>query len=72
MAEITRFHGAYSSAKAKAAVPEFRATIDFVSGARETFADMRRRGVWNDCAQDQDYAHLVDEALQAGFEVDEV
>jgi nucleoside-diphosphate-sugar epimerase len=72
LAEITRFHGAYSSAKAKSAVPEFRAAIDFESGARETFADMRRRGAWNDCARDHDYAQLVDEALAAGFEVDEV
>src|SRR5215475_943369 len=37
LAEITRFHGAYSSLKAKTHVPEFRATIDFESGARDTF-----------------------------------
>jgi len=44
LSDITRFHGAYSSAKAKADVPDFEATIDFESGARETFADIRRRG----------------------------
>jgi nucleoside-diphosphate-sugar epimerase len=65
--EITQFHGAYSSAKAKAHVPEFQATVALEAGARETFADMRRRGVWRDSAGDSDYQALVDEALAVGF-----
>jgi nucleoside-diphosphate-sugar epimerase len=67
LAEITRFHGAYSWAKAGAHVPDFRATIGFEEGARETFADLRRRGCWRDSAADVDYQQLVDEALAAGF-----
>jgi nucleoside-diphosphate-sugar epimerase len=67
LAEVSRFHGAYSSAKAKAHVPEFRATTDFEAGARATFADLRRRGAWPDSTQDPDYQPLVDEALAAGF-----
>lgn len=65
--EITQFHGAYSAAKAKAHVPEFRASIGFVEGARETFADIRRRGAWKDSSLDEEYAALVDEALRLGF-----
>ena len=67
--EITQFHGAYSSAKARAHVPEFEATIDFESGARDTFADVRRRGAWRDSTADQDYQRLVDKALRMGFDV---
>jgi nucleoside-diphosphate-sugar epimerase len=69
---VTQFHGAYSSAKARAHVPEFDATIDFEAGARETFADVRRRGAWRDSDGDEDYARLVEEALRAGFEVSDV
>jgi nucleoside-diphosphate-sugar epimerase len=65
--EITQFHGAYSSAKARAHVPEFQATIDFPEGARDTFEDLRRRGAWRDSTGDGDYQALVDEALGAGF-----
>lgn len=67
--EVTRFHGAYSSAKAKAHVPAFEATIDFATGAREMFADLRRRGAWRDSTRDTDYQALVDEALRLGFPV---
>jgi nucleoside-diphosphate-sugar epimerase len=67
--EITQFHGAYSSAKAKAHVPEFEATIDFESGARDTFTDVRRRGAWRDSTTDHDYQRLVDKALRLGFDV---
>lgn len=66
--DTTRFHGAYTSAKARDHVPQFRATIDLESGARETLADVRRRGAWRDCSMDEDYARLVDEALRVGFE----
>ncbi len=65
--EITQFHGGYSSAKARAHVPEFQATIAFPAGARETFADMRRRGAWRDSTTDDDYQRLVDKALALGF-----
>jgi nucleoside-diphosphate-sugar epimerase len=71
LAEMTQFHGAYSSAKAKAAVPEFRATIGLEAGARETFADVRRRGAWRDSASDTAYQRLVDRALAIGFQIEE-
>ncbi|HEY0465923.1 MAG TPA: NAD-dependent epimerase/dehydratase family protein [Polyangiaceae bacterium] len=67
LAEITQFHGAYSSAKAKADVPEFRATIGLEAGARATFADMRRRGAWRDSEPDRFYQALVERALALGF-----
>jgi nucleoside-diphosphate-sugar epimerase len=71
LASISQFHGAYSSAKAKSAVPEFRATIGLEAGARETFADMRRRGTWRDSASDDAYQGMVDRALAAGFGIEE-
>jgi nucleoside-diphosphate-sugar epimerase len=71
LSEISRFHAAYSTAKAKAAVPEFRATIGLEAGARETFADMRRRGAWRDSTMDEPYQALVDRALKLGFPVEE-
>jgi nucleoside-diphosphate-sugar epimerase len=66
--EITRYHGAYSSEKAKAAVPEFRCQIDFVDGARETIQDMKKRGVWRRHQDDAEYSALVTRALELGFE----
>ncbi len=71
LAEISQFHGAYSSAKAKADVPEFRARIGLEAGARETFADMRARGAWRDCGRDAAYQRIVERALALGFEVEE-
>ncbi len=71
LAETTQFHGAYSSAKAKARVPEFRATIGLEAGARETFADMRRRNAWRDSGTDLPYQRIVERALALGFEVQE-
>lgn len=71
LSELSQFHAAYSSAKAKAAVPEFRATITLEAGARETFADMRRRGLWPDGSSDTAYQALVDRALAMGFRVEE-
>jgi nucleoside-diphosphate-sugar epimerase len=65
--EITQYHGAYSSAKARAHVPEFRATIGLEEGARETLADVRRRNAWRDSTSDTEYQHLVDAALALGF-----
>jgi nucleoside-diphosphate-sugar epimerase len=69
--DVTRFHGAYSSAKARAHVPEFRATVEFERGARETFGDLRRRGAWRDSAADVEYDRLVNAALAFGFPVEE-
>jgi hypothetical protein len=66
--EITRYHGAYSSEKAKATVPEFRCEIGFVEGARETMADMKRRGAWRRHRDDAEYSALVTRALELGFE----
>jgi hypothetical protein len=70
LAEVTRFHGAYSAAKAKAHVPEFRSTIDLEAGARATFADMRRRGAWRDSEADVAYQRLVERALALGFPIE--
>jgi nucleoside-diphosphate-sugar epimerase len=66
--EITRYHGAYSSEKARHAVPEFQGTIDFVAGARETFADIKRRGAWRRHQDDAEYETLVRRAQALGFE----
>jgi nucleoside-diphosphate-sugar epimerase len=71
LAEITQFHGAYSSAKAKTHVPAFRANIGLEAGARETFADMRRRNAWRDSGSDLAYQRIVERALALGFEVQE-
>lgn len=66
--EITRYHGAYSSAKAKAAVPEFRDSIAFEDGARETLLDVKKRGAWRHHEGDAQYSALVERALGLGFE----
>src|SRR6478736_5850729 len=71
LAETSQFHGAYSSAKARAHVPEFRAEIDLEAGARETFADMRRRGAWRDSGTDSPYQRIVERALALGFEIEQ-
>jgi nucleoside-diphosphate-sugar epimerase len=63
----TQFHGGYSSVKARHDVPEFRSTIAFEAGARETFADIRRRGAWRDSRVDSDYQRLVEKAIGFGF-----
>jgi nucleoside-diphosphate-sugar epimerase len=69
LAEVSGFHGAYSSAKAKADVPEFEATIDLVNGARETLSDLKGRGRWRNGATDAVYQRAVDRALSLGFSV---
>jgi nucleoside-diphosphate-sugar epimerase len=66
--EVTRYHGAYSSAKAKQAVPEFRCEVGFVEGARETLQDMKKRGAWRRHEDDAKYSALVQRALDLGFE----
>ncbi len=69
--EVTQFHGAYSSAKAKAHVSEFLAITEFETGARETLADLRQRHAWRDSLEDVDYQRLVDQALSAGLVVED-
>jgi hypothetical protein len=66
--EITQFHGAYDSSKARRDVPEFRCEIDLPHGAAETLADVRRRNAWRDSAADSLYQSMVDEALATGIE----
>jgi nucleoside-diphosphate-sugar epimerase len=68
LSEITRYHGAYSSAKAKRLVPEFQCEVGFVDGARETLQDMKKRGVWRRHQDDAEYSALVSRALELGFE----
>ena len=65
--EITQFHGAYSSAKARSHVPAFDPTTRLEEGARETFADTRRRGAWRDSTADAEYERLVTTAIEMGF-----
>ena len=64
--EITQFHGAYDSAKARRDVPEFICDIDLTSGAKETFDDLRRREVWRDSRTDTRYQSMLDEARACG------
>jgi nucleoside-diphosphate-sugar epimerase len=66
--EITAFHGAYDSSKAVSDVPEFICEIDLVTGAKEVFADARRRGVWKQSADDALYQSIVDQSLKLGIE----
>jgi nucleoside-diphosphate-sugar epimerase len=66
--EITAFHGAYDSSKAKCDVPEFQCEIGLTEGAKQTFADMRRRNAWKDSSADKLYQSMVDAALASGAE----
>jgi nucleoside-diphosphate-sugar epimerase len=68
--EVTQFHGAYSSEKARTHVPEFRATVSLEAGARETFEDMDRRDAFRSSKDDGEYEALVNEALKIGFSVE--
>jgi nucleoside-diphosphate-sugar epimerase len=66
--EITAFHGAYTSDKAKRDVPAFRCEIDLATGARQTFDDQRRRDAWRSAEGDATYDAMVARALAAGAE----
>jgi nucleoside-diphosphate-sugar epimerase len=66
--EITQFHGAYSSEKAKRDVPEFRCAIGFVEGAKQTLSDIRRRGEWRKTDGDELYDRMIREAQSIGLE----
>jgi nucleoside-diphosphate-sugar epimerase len=64
--EIFSYHGAYCSAKAKRDVPEFDCRIGFVEGARQTLADVRRRGKWNSSDGDTLMDEMVAKAISYG------
>jgi nucleoside-diphosphate-sugar epimerase len=66
LAEITQFHGAYSSEKAKRDVPEFKPEIAFDDGAKATLDDLRQRGAWRSSNGDELYQSMVDKAIAAG------
>lgn len=66
--EITAFHGAYDSSKAKRDVPEFRCEIDYRDGVKGALEDVRRRGAWRDGTSDSLYETMVARALAAGVE----
>jgi nucleoside-diphosphate-sugar epimerase len=66
--EITQFHGAYASEKARRDVPEFHCEVEFARGANETFADVRRRNAWKNSTDDVLYQQMVDQAIAMGIE----
>ena len=66
--EITAFHGAYDSSKAKRDVPEFKCEIDLVQGAKQTFDDIRRRNAWKESTGDIIYQSMVDRAIAFGID----
>lgn len=66
--EITAFHGAYSSEKARRDVSEFTCETDFAEGASLTLHDVRRRAAWRSCDDDQLYDTMVNKALAIGME----
>ena len=68
LGEITQFHGAYTSEKAKRDVPQFRCEINFTTGARETLEDIRRRSAWRDSRKDDVYQSMIDCALDLGIQ----
>jgi nucleoside-diphosphate-sugar epimerase len=66
--QITQFHGAYDSSKAKRDVPEFRCELDYRDGVAETLADVRRRDAWKRSDGDELYENMAKRALTAGME----
>jgi nucleoside-diphosphate-sugar epimerase len=65
LAEITQYHGAYTSALAMADVPEFVCDIDFKTGVKQTFDDMTRRDAWK-AGPDETYELMIGKATEAG------
>ena len=49
-------------------VPEFRCAIGFVEGAKQTLADIRRRGEWRKTDGDELYDRMIKEAQSIGLE----
>jgi len=66
--EITAFHGAYSSAKARRDVPEFACEVSFEDGARRTFEDIERRNAWKTSSGDETYDRLIETAKSLSVE----
>lgn len=64
--EITQFHGAYDSSKARRDVPEFVCDVSFSQGVAGTLAEHRRRGIWRSCDGDTLYESMIQHALSAG------
>ncbi len=67
LAEITRFHGAYTSQLAGTEVPQFACDIDFKTGARQTLDSAKARNAWRDTGGDDLYQSMIDKALAAGI-----
>lgn len=65
--EITRYHGAYTSAAAMKDVPEFSCDVDFAAGAKRTLDDARARNALR--PNDDAYDAMVAAALNAGGEI---
>jgi nucleoside-diphosphate-sugar epimerase len=65
LAEITRYHGAYTSARAMDDVPEFKCEIDFKTGVKQTFDDLRARDAWRS-GPDELYQNMIDQAASMG------
>ena len=68
LAEITRYHGAYSSAASKRDVPGFRCEIEFIDGVRETFSKSPAREQLSR-PTDAAYQQMIDDALATGAPV---
>jgi nucleoside-diphosphate-sugar epimerase len=63
LSEITQFHGAYTSAKAKRDIPEFNtAKTPLTQGAADTFRDLRRRNQWRSGDDDKLYEEMARKA----------
>lgn len=57
--EITAFHGAYNSNKAKRDIPQFTCDVDLPTGAAQAFADVRRRNKWRNSDNDELYERMI-------------
>lgn len=70
--DITQYHGAYSSAKAKRDIPEFTCNITLPDGVAEVFADVRQRGKLRSADNDPVYDAMIAKAINLGVEAVEV
>jgi len=68
LAEITGFHGAYTSRKLQSHVPQFQCDIDLKEGAAATLEDMKRRHAWKRSDADTLYQSMIDKALSMCLE----
>jgi nucleoside-diphosphate-sugar epimerase len=66
--EITRYHGAYSSAKAERDVPEFaKDFIELKPGATEVFTARKKLNLSKKQVNDSTYEKMVEQALALGI-----